>query len=520
MPPQTGKNAHKIKRLVVVSNRLPIVLVRGEKGEWQIEPGSGGLVTALAPILRNRGGLWIGWPGTCEKVNLDKIMSVTDNDTGYTLKPVTLTEEEINKYYYGFSNEIIWPLFHDLISRCIFDPTYWDVYQEVNLKFARVIARNTRTHDYIWVHDYQLMLVAKELRAMGITRKIGFFLHIPFPQLDIFLKLPWRFQILRALLEYDLIGFQSLRDRRNFVQCLRTLIRDIRVQGKGQVSTIQLGDREIRVGNFPISIDYNGIQKQTADQQVADRAWYIHEYYPNRKIVLGVDRLDYTKGIPWRLQAFKNALLKYPELQNKITLVQIVVPSREDIPEYHNLKNEIDSLVGEINGQLTQSGWVPIHYIFRSLQKSELFAYYRTAEIALITPLKDGMNLVAKEYCASKLENDGVLILSEFAGAAPQLQKDALLVNPYDIEMVAEAIYQAFTMDEEERQFRMFRIRRSIGKYNIFWWVNSFLRAAIAKNLDNFPPLDYYIPSENYLPLEDFISVQNKLHDPSARHEL
>jgi len=176
-------------------------------------------------------------------------------------------------------------------------------------------------------------------------------------------------------------------------------------------------------------------------------------------------------------------------------------------------------LVGEINGQLTQSGWVPIHYIFRSLQKSELFAYYRTAELALITPLKDGMNLVAKEYCASKLENDGVLILSEFAGAAPQLQKNALLVNPYDIDMVAEAIYQAFTMDEEERQFRMDRIRRSIGKYNIFWWVNSYLRAAIAKNLDNFPPLDYYIPSENYLPLEDFISAQNKPHAPSAHHE-
>jgi len=183
MPPQTGKNAPKIRRLVVVSNRLPIVLVRGKQDEWQIEPGSGGLVTALAPILRNRGGLWIGWPGTCEKVNLDKIMSVRDHDAGYTLKPVTLTEEEINKYYYGFSNEIIWPLFHDLISRSNFDPTYWDVYQEVNLKFARVIARNTRTHDYIWVHDYQLMLVAKELRAMGIMRKIGFFLHIPFPQL-------------------------------------------------------------------------------------------------------------------------------------------------------------------------------------------------------------------------------------------------------------------------------------------------------------------------------------------------
>ncbi len=498
MLPQTSKNTPKIKRLVVVSNRLPIILVKEENGDWNIEPGSGGLVTALAPILRNRGGLWIGWPGTCERVNLDKIMAIANKNTGHNLKPVSLTEQEINKYYFGFSNEIIWPLFHDLISRCNFDPTYWEVYQEVNQKFARVIARNTTADDYIWVHDYHLMLVAKELQNIGIKRKIGFFLHIPFPQLDIFVKLPWRFQILRGLLEFDLIGFQTTRDRRNFTQCLRTLIRDVRVKGKGQVSLIQSGEKEIRVGNFPISIDFRDFMHNSETKEVADRAWYIHEYYPNQKIILGVDRLDYTKGITFRFQAFKRALIKYPELQNKITLVQIVVPSREDIPEYHSLKHEIDCLVGEINGQFTQSGWVPIHYIFRSLEKPELLAYYRTAEVALITPLKDGMNLVAKEYCASKIEKNGVLILSEFAGAANQCHKDALLVNPYDIEGVAETIYQAFTMDKKEQHSRMSRLRRSIGKYTIFWWVNSFLRAAIAKNLDNFPPLEYYIPSEEY----------------------
>ncbi|MGA1824693.1 MAG: alpha,alpha-trehalose-phosphate synthase (UDP-forming) [bacterium] len=496
MADQESDNTTEIKRLVVVSNRLPIVFVKGDSDDWHIEPGAGGLITALAPILKNRGGLWIGWSGISTRINLEKLLQATNHDTGYSLKPVNLTEEEIDKYYFGFSNEIIWPLFHDLPSRCNFDATYWDVYQKVNLKFSQIIAQSTESDDYIWVQDYHLMLIAKDLRSLGIKRKIGFFLHTPFPQLDIFVKLPWRFQILRALLEYDLIGFQTLRDRRNFTQCLRFLIRDIRVQGTGSVATIKLGEREIRVGNFPISIDFNAIINQATSHEVSDGAWYIHEYYPQRKIILGVDRLDYTKGIPWRLKAFKRALERFPELQRKITLVQIVVPSREDIPEYNSLKHEIDCLVGEINGRFTQLNWVPIHYIFRNFEKNELLAYYRTAEVALVTPLKDGMNLVAKEYCTCKLEDDGVLILSEFAGAAAQLQTGALLVNPYDSEGIAEAIYHAITMKKEEQRARMIKLRRSIRKNNIFWWVNGFLHAAIAKNLDNFPPFEFYVPSE------------------------
>ncbi|MGA1869963.1 MAG: alpha,alpha-trehalose-phosphate synthase (UDP-forming) [bacterium] len=496
MSDQVTENNSETKRLVVVSNRLPIVFVKQDPNNWHIEPGSGGLITALAPILRNRGGLWIGWSGISTRIKLDDLMKVADKNTGYSLKPVSLTEEEIEKYYYGFSNEIIWPLFHDLPSRCNFDSTYWDVYQKVNMKFSRIIARSTKTDDYIWVHDYHLMLVARDLRSLGVKRKIGFFLHTPFPQLDIFVKLPWRFHILRALLEYDLIGFQTLRDRRNFTQCLRLLIRDTRVQGTGQVSQVKLGEREVRIGNFPISIDFTSLISQATSQDVSDGAWYIHEYYPNRKIILGVDRLDYTKGIPWRLRSFKKALERYPQLLRKVTLVQIVVPSREYIPEYNTLKHEIDCLVGEINGQFTQLNWVPIHYIFRNFEKNELLAYYRTAEIALITPLKDGMNLVAKEYCTCKLEDNGVIILSEFAGAAAQMQKGALLVNPYDIDGVAEAIYHAFTMKKEAQRIRMIKLRRSIRKYNIFWWVNSFLHAAIAKNLDNFPPFDFYVPTE------------------------
>jgi trehalose 6-phosphate synthase/phosphatase len=483
-------------RLIIVSNRLPVVLNKEKDGRWNTVPGSGGLVTALAPVLRNRGGLWIGWPGTFEALdkNSEEVLAGATRDAGFTLKPVALTSEEIEKYYFGFANKIIWPLFHDLLSKCDFDPSYWSSYQKVNRKFARVIKRHLAGDDYIWVHDYHLVNVAQELRRLGVKDNIGFFLHIPFPPLDIFMKLPWRFQILRALLNYDLIGFQTLRDRRNFMHCVRTLIKDLSVQGKGQVLTLRVGGRDVRVGAFPISIDFKEFASLASTKGVADEAWYIHEELPNVQIILGVDRLDYTKGIIERLEAFRNALLRYPELQGKVVFVQVVVPSRRKIPEYEDLKVEIERLVSEINGQFTRSGWVPIHYLFRDLNRSGLLAYYRTAEIALITPLKDGMNLIAKEYCASSLEETSVLILSEFAGTAAQLQKGALLVNPYDKEGVADAIHKALNMPTDERRQRMKRLRASVKKYDIYWWVNSFLNAAIAKRLDNFPIVEDYLP--------------------------
>ena len=396
------------------------------------------------------------------------------------LKPVVLTEEELNQYYLGFSNEIIWPLFHDFPSRCNFDPAYWDMYQAVNRKFAQVIAQNARANDYISVQDYHLMLVAKELRGMGVESNVGFFLHIPFPPPDIFIKMPWRSEILEALLEYDLVGFQTMRDRNNFIHCVEALTKGIHHDARRQVSTIAMPNREIRIGSFPISIDFNEFARQAADRVVAERARELYEAIPNCQIILGVDRLDYSKGIPQKLRAFRSALERFDDLHGKVALVQIVVPSREDIAEYQELKTEIEGLVSEINGKFTQPGWVPIHYMFRSLDRSELLAYYRAADIALVTPLKDGMNLVAKEYCAANTDRNGVLILSEFAGAATQLRRNSLLVNPYDIEGVANAIHRAYNMSANERRIRMRRLRKSIRKHDIFWWVDSFLRAAIA----------------------------------------
>ncbi len=479
-------NNPKIGRLIIVSNRLPIVLTKGDEGEWQIQPSPGGLVTALAPILRDRGGLWIGWPGTLEDVDLDQLVAMGSKSTGYTLKPVMLTAEEINRYYFGFSNEILWPLFHSLQSSCNFDPAYWNTYRAVNRKFAQVIAENARANDYIWVHDYHLMLVAKELRDIGVECKVGFFLHTPFPPRDIFAVLPWRSQIADALSEYDLLGFQTMRDRNNFIHYIEGLIKGLHVDARKQVCRIAMPERETRVGAFPIGIDFKEFARQAASETVSERVRQLREAIADCQIILGVDRLDYSKGIPERLRSFRNALERFDDLRGKVVLVQVVVPSREDVPEYQALKAEIEGLVGEINGKFTQPSWIPIHYMFRSLDRAELLAYYRAADIALVTPLKDGMNLIAKEYCAANIGNNGVLVLSEFAGAATQLRRSALVVNPYDIEGVADAIYQAYSMSPSERKSRMRRLRESVAKRDIFWWVDFFVWAAITKNLDNW----------------------------------
>lgn len=482
-------------RLVVVSNRLPVVLSSVD-GRWQSEPGSGGLVTALAPVLRDRGGLWIGWPGTSVENGVRDALGKATGDTGYSLAPVPLSDEETDRYYRGFSNEVIWPLFHDLQTRCNFDPDYWDTYKRVNGRFAEITRDNTGDGDFIWIHDYHLMLMARHLRELGSRARLGFFLHIPFPPLDIFVKLPWRDQILRALLSFDLVGFQTLRDRRNFIQCLRALVGSIGTHGgRGQVCEIHTEDRDLRSGVFPISIDFRQFESAAASHEVAESAWHIHENLPERQIILGVDRMDYTKGIPERLKAFGRLLERHPEHRGNVTLVQVVVPSRRGIPEYEVLKTEIEQLVGQINGMFTeQTGWVPIHYIYRSLDRYELLGYYRASEIALLTPYKDGMNLVAKEFCACSLEENCVLVLSEFAGAAAELQRGALLVNPYDIEGMASAIHEAIRMPPDERHRRMHALRRSVRKHDIFWWVDSFLRASIERDLESFPLMaDYAI---------------------------
>jgi trehalose 6-phosphate synthase len=485
------------RRLIVASNRLPVTLSQDAGGKWNCQPGSGGLVSALLPILRHRGGVWIGWPGTADfDSRAASALARAGRDIGLRLRSVALTKDEVRGFYRGFSNEIVWPLFHDLQVLCNFDPTYWRVYLEVNRKFATAVVREAKRRDFIWVHDYHLIHLGGELRRRRAGMRTAFFLHTPFPSLDIFAKLPWRFEILRALLCYDLVGFQTLRDRRNFIDCLRTLEEGVKVHGSGQVLTAVKGKRRIRVGAFPISIDYNSFARRAAAPEVAAKVAELHRELPNRQRLLGIDRLDYTKGIPYRLKAFRDALRRYPKLRERVTLIQVVVPSRQQIPEYHDLKTRIEGLVGEINGEFTRpGGWVPIHYVYRHLTETDLLAYYRGAEIALVTPLKDGMNLVAKEYSACSIEEDCVLILSEFAGA--QLKNGALVVNPYDIEGVADAIHAAYKMPANERRARIRRIRRSVRQHDVYEWVDLFLRAGIAADLSTFPLPEDFVPKEN-----------------------
>jgi trehalose 6-phosphate synthase/phosphatase len=466
------------KRLVIVSNRLPIILSRDNKGTWQTRPSSGGLVSALTPIIKERKGMWIGWLGIPGKADIDELLAKASQETGYTLEPVPLTADEHNKYYLGFSNEILWPLFHDLQSRCNFEPAYWKAYETVNRKFARVIAENTTDNDYIWIQDYHLMLAAREFRLIKPDRRIGFFLHTPFPPLDIYMKLPWRLQILKGLLEYDLLGFQTVRDRNNFLHCAEVLIKGLRFDARRQITRIKMHGRAVRVGVFPISINYDDFVREASDSKTINRAQQLKKATSDCQVILGADRLDYSKGVPEKLKAFKSALELFKDLRGKVTLIQIVVPSRENIPEYRKLKTEIETLVSEINGQFGYPGWTPVNYMFRSMPRDELIAYYSASDIALVTPLKDGMNLVAKEFCASNINENAVLILSEFAGAAQQLRKNALMVNPYDTEGTAAAIHSAYIMPAEERKARMKKLRQSIRKRDIYWWLGHFLKAA------------------------------------------
>jgi len=476
-------------RLVVVSNRLPVA-VQGKGQQARITAGKGGLVTALAPVLRDRGGVWIGWSGAAGQTGLEGPLRTFSEEAGYAMHTVDLTEEDIQGFYLGFSNEVIWPLFHDFQSRCNFVPDYWRSYLAVNRKFAAAIARHSRPDDYVWVHDYHLMHVASMLREQGDQRRLGFFLHIPFPPPDLFFKLPWRSEVIRALAQFDMVGFQTLRDRRNFLQCLSILCPQSRAQGRGPVMTVALDERKVLAGYFPISIDYKDFSGRARTGETAEAAAQLRSTLRHRTIVLGADRLDYSKGIPQRFEAMRALLGRYPELRNRVSLLQIVVPSREDLPEYRAMKEEIDRLAGDINSQFGEPGYMPIQYLYRNLDRDELVAYYRAAGIGLVTPLRDGMNLVAKEYCACNADEQGVLILSEFAGAAAQLQGGAFLVNPYDVEGVADAIHQAMAMPSEERRQRMRRMRAGVRKYDIFWWVDSFLQAAFGRHLEEFPQVE------------------------------
>jgi len=497
-----GKKNPENSHIIIVSNRLPLILKKAEDGKIKVGKGAGGLVTAMAPVLKNRNGIWIGWPGYVQEEDIDDTMlpAIQSAGPGYSVKSVMLNSDELKNYYEGFSNSILWPLFHEFTDKCIFLPEYWTSYQEVNKKFALTVCQNADDRDFIWVHDYQLILVGAQLRKMHKRNQIGFFLHIPFPPVDTFARCPWRFELLSAMLEYDIIGFHTIQNKRNFIGCIKKIIQHAQIDSKAaldeSVSELRFSNRVVRIGVFPISIDYNEFFLQAWDSDVYRRSKEIRKNALNTKILLGVDRLDYTKGIPEKLKAFKRFLTLFPKFHKKVHLIQLVVPSRREITAYADLKLKIEQLVGETNGIFSTNDWLPVQYMFRYLERDELIALYRACEIAFVTPLKDGMNLIAKEYCACNIDEKGVLILSEFAGAAQQFYQDAILVNPHDIEGMAKAIYRAFNMPFEEKNQRMRNLRENVKNKDVIWWCNSFLNAAIEKNLSSFPQVDEYFPDE------------------------
>lgn len=462
------------KRLVVVSNRLPVAIFGDNKAGYDVRPATGGLVTALEPTVRSSNGAWIGWPGCSSTIPFVPLIRDYSKNAGYNLVPVKITEEEIAKFYRGFSNNSIWPLFHDLLGQFSFKPDEYETYLKVNRKYAEKIASNIQPSDIIWIHDYQLIYVGRYLREFGVENRLNFFLHIPFPSLDLLRRFPRKTALMEAILDYDHIGFQTAGDKRNFISCVKWLIPDAKAAMRRKISTIHYNGRNILVGHYPISIDFNGFNELAKTKEASDAAWYLRENINAETLVLGLDRLDYTKGIPERFRAFAKLLEKYKEVRGKISLVQVVVPSRLNVPEYQKLKDELDFLAGKINSRFSTRGWIPIHYLFRTLDKIQLVGHYKAADIALITPLRDGMNLVSKEYCASTIDNMGVLILSEFAGAAAQLNKGSLVVNPFDIDRTADAIYQACKMPTEEKQKRMKALRADIRKYDVHRWIRLY----------------------------------------------
>jgi trehalose 6-phosphate synthase/phosphatase len=456
--------------LIVLSNRLPITL-RSERGGTKVERAPGGLVAALDPALASRGGAWVGWPGGPLPRGLE-----LGEGVGYRLVPVPLSQNEVRRFYLGFANRTLWPLLHSFPTRMELDREEWAAYEDVNGRFASAALAVSEGRELFWIHDYQLMRAARHLRAARPDARIAFFLHVPFPPYDLFRILPWDRELLRGLLACDLIGFHCQGYAQNFLDCVERLLgaRVDRDAGK-----VEHGQSTVSVAAFPLGIDCERYLRWAKEAPPREAG--------GERIVLGVDRLDYTKGLPEKIRAFERFLELYPEHRERVVLLQIAEPSRHEVPEYQRLKRQVDELVGRVNGRFATSRWTPIRYLHRSVAPEELAGLYRDAEVALVTPLRDGMNLVAKEYVVSQVGEPGVLILSRLAGAAESMH-EALRVNPYNVDQVANALHLALGMDAAERSSRMRALQRRERRHDVHAWVERIL-ATVAAPLAPIRPI-------------------------------
>ncbi|WP_255491750.1 MULTISPECIES: trehalose-6-phosphate synthase [unclassified Actinotalea] len=466
--------------LVVVANRLPVDLTVDEDGSQSWRRSPGGLVSALEPVMQATHGAWVGWSGSAD-VEADPF----DAD-GMRLIPVTLSAQEITDYYEGFSNDTLWPLSHDVISPPEFHRHWWDAYRRVNRRFAEAAAGLAAQGAVVWVHDYQLQLVPALLRELRPDLRIGYFHHIPFPPLEIFAQLPWRRQVVEGLLGADLVGFQRSGDAANFTRVVRRLT-DLTTRGPLVTVPTPDGERTVRAAAFPISIDSSRFDAMARRPEVRARAAEIRKDLGDPQVLLlGVDRLDYTKGISHRIKAYGELLADGKLSVPEATLVQVASPSRENVEAYQQLRDEVEGLVGRINGEFGGIGSAAIHYLHHSYPPEEMAALYLAADVMLVTSLRDGMNLVAKEFVAACVDDRGVLVLSEFTGAADELA-GSLLVNPHDIDGLKGAIDRAARMDRGEMRKRMRKLRRRVLSDDVTKWSNSFL-AALGAGADGREP--------------------------------
>ncbi len=448
--------------IVIAANRLPVM--RTDDG-WS--PSPGGLVRALYPMLRESGGTWVGWTGDAD--DAAEPFSVE----GVDLHPVAVSAEEMELYYEGFSNDALWPLYHDALRESTYSGEQWDAYQAVNERFAIALANIAPENSVVWIHDYQLQLVPAMLRRQRPDLTIGFFLHIPFPPAELFTRLPWRDEIIQGLLGCDLIGFQRPKDAANF-QAAASQLLDADTDPDG---TIRLDGGTTIAGVFPISIDVTEVEEIAAGRATRQRTSQIRARLGDPEVImLGVDRLDYTKGIGLRLKAFAQLLEDERLDPTRHVMVQVATPTREAVEHYQDERAEIERLVGEINGRFSRIGLPVVHYLYQTLPYDELVALYRAGDVMLVTPFRDGMNLVAKEYCAAHIDGDGVLVLSEFAGAADELT-EAVQVNPHDDRALQDAIVEAVEMHRHERRGRMEGLRNQIRKSDVQGWAARFLAA-------------------------------------------
>ena len=468
-----------MSKIIIVSNRLPIKVIKN-KNSYEFINSSGGLATGMNSIHSKNDTLWIGWPGIAS----DNLNKKTKGELNKFLdkknfKPVHLNKQEIKDFYYGLSNKSLWPLFHYFIEYSIFDKDNWDSYKRVNNKFAQCIIENYNEGDLIWIHDYHLMLCPKIVRDLIPNSIIGFFLHIPFPSFEIFRIFPWRKELLSGILGSDLVGFHTYNYQRHFLSSVkRILLKNVKL------NRVSVGSRKILVNTFPMGIDFEKFNN-AAKKYLTKNS--LNKSQSSVKNILTIDRLDYTKGVVQRIKAFEMFLDNYPQYIEKVKLIMLTVPSRENVSDYKNLKKETDEIVGRINGKYSTVNWNPIAYYYRSMPFDQLIELYVTSDVAMITPVRDGMNLVAKEYIATRVNGDGVLILSEMAGASKELF-EAVQINPFDLYNMSESIFKALTMPKEEQINRNLSMQNRIKRYSVEYWANEFINSL--KNKQKFQELN------------------------------